>query len=619
MPDEEKNINSNSNINNSKFVTSMTEDEEKLRESYYSFGTQYRYTSNFATHPLHIEAKYNSIKEELVEYFKSMNEKQDKANLFHSQTDTINYMNSNDQALSLQLINEKYDELEEWIWIEDIKEDIDDEKDKLLRIVQMENANSIRIQQIFKNLFDEIPSIFYSNCTFITLLNLKFKMINVEILQQIQEYFQNMDKDKLVQLLHILHTTLEEVDDENTQNYRVVKKNMKSIFRNIFDKDTKKCFNNKDDTKKYFNKNVFDIAKSAVINLFKETLFDQKRLQEQEQIVESDIIQHLATNRNVIADVFHRILILHFDRKRFHSAFLKKKYKSGVMHQMAYEWIHSQDICRIHEGINTDNIQTISVTTQTEQLNRMLQIGDYIDYKDMYQKVKRLFITYAKSTLEKALIENQKKYIERENEQRFEPFYRKAQKKSEMNSVKRIKAMWYHGINEQHHIMPNDALSINHITAMICYSDDGKLCTLFRESYRRKSKDETLEQQKRRHEKFCNFGKLLYESFVFYGNTNGRIKTLYHGISIPLLFPTLHCAFDAPISCTTASNIASGFGEGGIVLQFDSSDSSQYIKTLDMELFSCYEQEEEHLIFETRLHIKDIFIPSERVWFGQKW
>eukprot|EP01084_Bolivina_argentea_P169830 294344_1 len=36
-----------------------------------------------------------------------------------------------------------------------------------------------------------------------------------------------------------------------------------------------------------------------------------------------------------------------------------------------------------------------------------------------------------------------------------------------------------------------------------------------------------------------------------------------------------------------------------------------------MSLFSCFDQEEEQLIFETRLHIKDIWLPDTQQWIGQ--
>eukprot|EP01084_Bolivina_argentea_P270339 459645_1 len=94
-------------------------------------------------------------------------------------------------------------------------------------------------------------------------------------------------------------------------------------------------------------------------------------------------------------------------------------------------------------------------------------------------------------------------------------------------------------------------------------------------------------------------------------------KTLFHGMSHHLSFKTLYCTFDAPTSTTTASSVAANFAQNGIVIQFESNDSTGFIKTLDMGLFTCYDQEEEHLIFETRLHIKDIWIPSEHQWIGK--
>eukprot|EP01084_Bolivina_argentea_P301784 520732_1 len=39
---------------------------------------------------------------------------------------------------------------------------------------------------------------------------------------------------------------------------------------------------------------------------------------------------------------------------------------------------------------------------------------------------------------------------------------------------------------------------------------------------------------------------------------------------------------------------------------------------MDMDLFTCFPHEEEHLIFETRLHIQDIFIPQNTLWIGDK-
>eukprot|EP01084_Bolivina_argentea_P266961 452992_1 len=88
-------------------------------------------------------------------------------------------------------------------------------------------------------------------------------------------------------------------------------------------------------------------------------------------------------------------------------------------------------------------------------------------------------------------------------------------------------------------------------------------------------------------------------------------------MSIELLFKTLYCTFDAPTSTTTAESTACNFGGGaGIVMKLESSESTRYIKTLDMDLFTCFHNEEEHLIFETRLHIKDIWLQKSGEWVG---
>eukprot|EP01084_Bolivina_argentea_P262950 444889_1 len=87
-----------------------------------------------------------------------------------------------------------------------------------------------------------------------------------------------------------------------------------------------------------------------------------------------------------------------------------------------------------------------------------------------------------------------------------------------------------------------------------------------------------------------------------------------------LLFKTLYCVFNAPTSTTTAESVACSFGgANGIIMKFESSESAKYIRTLDMALFARFEHEEEHLIFETRLHIKDVFIPNLGGWVGENF
>eukprot|EP01084_Bolivina_argentea_P238311 400377_1 len=209
--------------------------------------------------------------------------------------------------------------------------------------------------------------------------------------------------------------------------------------------------------------------------------------------------------------------------------------------------------------------------------------------------------TAVTAAIHNAVITNREKYIKYQNNQRCNHFIQKAILKSEMKSVKKLKAVWYHGINEYHEINVNDSLPLDHIIALICYTDISDLCTSFRGTYRRKTRNESIHEQKLRHAAYANMGRLMYEAFVFYASKDNQIQTLYHGISIPLVFPGLYCTFNQPTSTTTSAQIASNFcSGGGIVLRFESSESSKHIRTLDMGLFSCFDAEEEHLIFETR-------------------
>eukprot|EP01084_Bolivina_argentea_P044201 81370_1 len=236
------------------------------------------------------------------------------------------------------------------------------------------------------------------------------------------------------------------------------------------------------------------------------------------------------------------------------------------------------------------------------------------------QHMNQRFLRFSVAILERAVAENVTNYVLYQNRQRCDQLMEKAKIKSDMKSVKRMKAKLYYGKNKDHEIMVNDPITMDHIISLICYTDNSKLCTTFRETYRTKNPTEALEDMKTRHSYFANMGRLLYEAFVFYASKENKIEVLYHGMSVKLTFPTLFCAFDAPTSTTSDAAVAANFCQhGGVILQFQSSESSTYIRTLDMSLFSAYGTEREHLIFETRLHIANIAVPSDGGWIGQKF
>eukprot|EP01084_Bolivina_argentea_P196813 337373_1 len=88
---------------NSKFITTTTVSPN--HGNYYSFGEQYHYTNNLKNHPLYVEPKFENIQQELFEYFKRLNQENDKAILLGKQTSKIESIsNASNQHLQ-QLVH----------------------------------------------------------------------------------------------------------------------------------------------------------------------------------------------------------------------------------------------------------------------------------------------------------------------------------------------------------------------------------------------------------------------------------------------------------------------------------------------------------------------------------
>eukprot|EP01084_Bolivina_argentea_P118001 209463_1 len=323
---------------------------------------------------------------------------------------------------------------------------------------------------------------------------------------------------------------------------------------------------------------------------------------------------------NSILNAFYDLLSI--TKKRFYEIVIKEKCEKdefASLNEDAKQWIL---------GKITQNKVFIGIETKKKAFMVIFNIKNLEELESQIKKIEGMvrsnFIRYTSKILRKTVLLiselklYEEKYVKEQNKNRVEEIFKKAELKLQMNSVKKLAAIWYHGINEYHEIALNDPLKLDHIVSLISYTDETDLCTSFRTTYRKIKANESITSQKERHSKFGNMGKLLYQSFVFYANKHSQITSLYHGMSFPLLFTTLYCSFDAPTSTTTAVSVAQNFGNDmGIVVEFESCESCKFIRTLNMELFSCF-NEEEHLIFETRLHIKKIFLPRERAWINAK-
>eukprot|EP01084_Bolivina_argentea_P208876 355942_1 len=79
---------------NNKFETQMTLSKE--HNSYYSFGVQYRYTNNLEQHPFYVKSTYDSLKQELLQYFRFIqNKEKDAGQLLESQLERVKSFEAN--------------------------------------------------------------------------------------------------------------------------------------------------------------------------------------------------------------------------------------------------------------------------------------------------------------------------------------------------------------------------------------------------------------------------------------------------------------------------------------------------------------------------------------------
>eukprot|EP01083_Nonionella_stella_P025953 71457_1 len=154
---------------------------------------------------------------------------------------------------------------------------------------------------------------------------------------------------------------------------------------------------------------------------------------------------------------------------------------------------------------------------------------------------------------------NKKQYCQTQMRDKFDVYVKTAHETLKRRSIRALKATWYHGLNPYHKISPKDVISIHHVLALVCYADNSELCTTLRKTYRSNTATESIEIYKLRHSYFAQFGKLLYESFVFYASTKDQVKILYHGVSEPMVFSSLQCAFDQPTSTSRTDSVANVF------------------------------------------------------------
>eukprot|EP01084_Bolivina_argentea_P020576 38251_1 len=175
----------------------------------------------------------------------------------------------------------------------------------------------------------------------------------------------------------------------------------------------------------------------------------------------------------------------------------------------------------------------------------------------------------------------------------FEDLLIKAIKKQNINRY--LRCTHYDPVYK---ILRNEEISIRHIFAICLYTDCSKLCTLFRQTYRKMETNEREHDISNRHRNLYWLGRFLFEAIEFYGSQMEFNMAVYHGLDKEMMFERFTAHFNQPISTTTRFATAQGFANGsGIILEFTRPTNQLIPKYIDAQDFSAFPNEDERLFY----------------------
>jgi len=178
------------------------------------------------------------------------------------------------------------------------------------------------------------------------------------------------------------------------------------------------------------------------------------------------------------------------------------------------------------------------------------------------------------------------------------------------NTIKKMKARATSGhasrIYLHYGIAIGEPLNLQHLLALIFYTDFSDLCTAFSASFRALKPFESLKNIKRRNSAFHWMSKHLRELVELFGqcskennDENNENGPFYSGVSVELSVPEFAMRLNSPTSTTKEFAVSVKFGGGkGMVLTFDNKGIQfQYLRCINCEFISRYPEESERLFF----------------------
>eukprot|EP01084_Bolivina_argentea_P168041 291510_1 len=506
-------------VNSSKFTTSLIESDDQQNGSYYAFGEQYRYTKHFKNmaHPLYVAVKYKSIKQELFEYCKRLNQEEDEIHLRCLQMEKIDLIKSHIKSMLQQHVSNssiKSVDNQCKIWKDNIRITADIIQNDTIKLITLENANCCHIMMIISKLCNYLPAnfSFFTDYIFICLLDKKIETINEKIRQNLTDYWKTIDSDnqnsmnsKLRELGSIVQKSKQKQQKKNIA--AKFDKLMTVVEQQIFVADLTEYQFPK---RKYFYQilsrfkmsaddffradaratslvcgYIRRMGKEADMNfpllyfglpstvidklsilcskllgryyydeMFKFTTFFQK--------LYDGIIQKNETQlQTAISDVYQ---IMNITKNTFYRCYLQERCKQYPSLQLAArQWSTNKK----NTGDNFETLQMSSLLKNSVQKQAILMRILNMDYNELKtsidnktEQIRSDFEHSTKQMIKNAIIQNRYGYLKYQNTKRSEYFINIAKSRFDLTFVKQIKAMWYHGMNEHHNIRPDDTLQM---------------------------------------------------------------------------------------------------------------------------------------------------------------
>ena len=157
---------------------------------------------------------------------------------------------------------------------------------------------------------------------------------------------------------------------------------------------------------------------------------------------------------------------------------------------------------------------------------------------------------------------------------------------------------------EYYHMKEGDPPSMEHVIALILYTDFDSLSYRFSQTFRKMTSTESREITQQREMEFWNWRKRLIEAVNAFGTevTECNIAAYYHGISF-IYFDSFVAEFNSPFSTTTKIQIAYQFAANdGLVLEVGQrTNTAGYGNSpvfFNCTFISCFGNEDERLFIQ---------------------